>query len=34
MHSFGPLKHLRRETARIMAIVEEEFEQVEAEDRD
>lgn len=33
MAAFGKLKHLRKETARINRVIEEEFEQVEAEDR-
>jgi len=33
MAAFGKLKHLRKETARINRLIEEEFEQVEAEDR-
>jgi hypothetical protein len=33
MAAFGKLRHLRRETARINQRIEEEFEQVEAEDR-
>lgn len=33
MKSFGKLRHLRKETARINRLVEEEFEQIEAEDR-
>ncbi len=33
MKSFGKLRHLRNETARINRIVEDEFDQVEAEDR-
>ena len=33
MAAFGKLRHLRKETARINRIIEEEFEQVEAEDR-
>ena len=32
MKSFGKLRHLRRETARINRIIEEEFERVEPED--
>ena len=31
--AFGKLRHLRRETAKINRIIEEEFEQTEAEDR-
>ena len=33
MAAFGKLRHLRKETARINRRIEEEFEQVEAEDR-
>jgi hypothetical protein len=33
MASFGKLRHLRKETARINRVIEEEFEQIEAEDR-
>jgi hypothetical protein len=33
MAAFGKLRHLRRETSRINRIIEEEFEQIEAEDR-
>jgi hypothetical protein len=33
MAGFGELRHLRKETARINRLIEEEFEQVEAEDR-
>ena len=33
MAGFGKLKHLRKETKRINAIIEAEFEQIEAEDR-
>ena len=33
MSAFGKLRHLRKETARIGRLIEEEFEQVEAEDR-
>ena len=33
MSAFGKLRHLRRETAEINRIIEEEFEQIEAEDR-
>jgi hypothetical protein len=32
MKSFGALRHLRKETARIDKIIEEEFEQIEPED--
>jgi len=33
MAAFGKLRRLRKETARINCIIEEEFEQIEAEDR-
>lgn len=33
MTAFGKLRRLRKETARINRLIEEEFEQVEAEDR-
>jgi hypothetical protein len=33
MSAFGKLKHLRKETARINKIIEEEFERIEPEDR-
>lgn len=33
MAAFGKLRRLRKETARINRVIEEEFEQVEAEDR-
>ena len=33
MAAFGKLRRLRKETARINRLVEEEFEQIEAEDR-
>ena len=33
MAGFGKLRHLRKETARINRMIEDEFEQVEAEDR-
>ena len=33
MAAFGKLRTLRKETARISRLIEEEFEQVEAEDR-
>ncbi len=33
MAAFGKLHHLRRETARISRTIEEEFEQIDAEDR-
>lgn len=32
METFGKLRHLRRETARINQIIQEEFEQIEPED--
>ncbi|MCL2661501.1 MAG: hypothetical protein FWD64_13415, partial [Acidobacteriaceae bacterium] len=32
MDTFGKLRHLRKETARINRIIEEEFEQIEPED--
>lgn len=32
MKSFGALRHLRKETARIDKIIEEEFEQIEPEE--
>jgi hypothetical protein len=31
--AFGKLRHLRKETARINRVIEEEFEQIEGEDR-
>ena len=34
MKSFGKLRHLRKETARINRIIEEEFDQIETEDRE
>ena len=34
MKSFGKLSHLRKETARINRIIEEEFDQIEIEDRE
>jgi hypothetical protein len=34
MRSFGKLRHLRKETARINRIIEEEFDQIETEDRE
>ena len=34
MASFGKVRHLRKETARINRAIEEAFEQVEAEDRE
>ena len=33
MKTFGKLRHLRKETARINRIIDEEFDQVESEDR-
>jgi hypothetical protein len=33
MAAFGKLRHLRKENVRINRILEEEFEQIEAEDR-
>jgi len=33
MKSFGRLRHLRKETARINRLIEDEFEQIETEDR-
>ncbi len=33
MAAFGKLRHLRKETARINRLIEEEFEQIETEDR-
>jgi hypothetical protein len=33
MAAFGKLRHLRKENARISRILEEEFEQIESEDR-
>jgi len=33
MAAFGKLRHLRKETARINRMIEEEFEHLEAEDR-
>ena len=33
MEAFGKLRHLRKETATINRIIEEEFEQIESEDR-
>ena len=33
MTAFGKLRQLRRETAKVNRIIEEEFEQIEAEDR-
>lgn len=33
MAAFGKLRHLRKETAKINRSIEEEFEQIEAEDR-
>jgi hypothetical protein len=34
MASFGKLRHLRKETARINRVVEEAFERIEPEDRE
>jgi len=33
MRAFGKLRHLRKETAKVNRIIEQEFEQIEAEDR-
>ena len=33
MQAFGKLRHLRKETAKINRAIEEEFEQIEVEDR-
>jgi hypothetical protein len=33
MNTFGKLRHLHKETARINRIIEEEFDQVETEDQ-
>ena len=33
MKTFGKLRHLRKETVRINRIIEEEFDRIEAEDR-
>lgn len=33
MEAFGKLRHLHKETAKINRVIEEEFEQIEAEDR-
>lgn len=33
MAAFGKLRHLRKETSRINRTIEQEFEQIEAEDR-
>jgi hypothetical protein len=33
MAAFGKLRHLRKETARINRVIEEQFEQVETEDQ-
>lgn len=33
MAAFGKLRHLRRDSAKINRIIEDEFEQIEAEDR-
>ena len=34
MKSFGKLRHLRRETSKINRIIQEEFDRIEAEDRE
>jgi hypothetical protein len=34
MKTFGKLRHLHKETVRINRIIEQEFDQIEAEDRD
>ena len=34
MKTFGKLRHLHKETARINRIIEKEFDQIETEDRD
>ena len=34
MKTFGKLRHLHKETARINRIIEEEFDQIENEDRE
>lgn len=34
MKTFGKLRHLRKETARINRIIEEAFDQIETEDRE
>jgi hypothetical protein len=34
MKTFGKLRHLHKETVRINHIIEEEFDQIETEDRD
>ena len=34
MKSFGKLRHLRKETARIQRLIDEEFEKIEPEDWD
>jgi hypothetical protein len=34
MKTFGKLRHLHKETAKINRIIEEEFNQIETEDRD
>jgi len=34
MKTFGKLRHLHKETARINRIIEEEFDQIETEDRE
>ena len=33
MTAFGKLRHLRKETSKINRVIEEEFEQIEAEDQ-
>ena len=33
MQAFGKLRHLRKETAKIDRMIEEEFDQIEVEDR-
>ena len=33
MAAFGKLRHLRKETSKINRLIEDEFEQIEAEDR-
>jgi len=33
MKAFGRLRHLRKETAKVNRIIEQEFEQIEVEDR-
>jgi len=34
MNSFGKLRHLHEETVRINRVIEEEFDQIEAEDKE